>query len=296
MDRWPWHLTSAKAWPATATTLKTGIVRLLTDAADRGVRISGNLARSVHVASSPFTRRGDVDRVTVDISGSRIQLDGDRLARADRLVPTPRYDEIVERVPGSIGQLRLAASPVTIEGHEVRAELSVRDLPLDWLIMRRDGELVGTAGEHRGDGRANGSFRVETTQEALVALAEHIVSGAFRHVRGAKLESIAATISPHGADRLTVAGGAAFKAFFLRFSVRIGADVTIARDGTATVHRATAASRRILSKLALLPLRGRLRALAGRSFPLGGDAFALSDVVVDASGGRLVVTGDLSSR
>lgn len=301
MERWPWHLSSAKAWPASATTLKTGIAQLLAAAEKRDTRIRWNGARGAQISSSPFTRRADVERFAFDLTGADIDIDARKAASDGMRVPDPEHDEVVARTRGTIGEARLTADPVTINGRELRAEVSFENAAVDWVVTRSDGELLGTVVAARDDDRrVKGSFRFAMRQEDLVSLVEELVrdvaKAGLKGVPFASLKSFAAQATPTGENRVTVSGGVAITLYALTFSARMGADLEIRPDGSVTVHRATIASKRLLSKLALLPLRGRVASWNGRTFALEDEALRVSELRVDAAHGRLAVSGSLASR
>lgn len=300
MDRWPWHPSSERAWPPSGTTLKTGIAQLISRAKASGVDVDWHAAPGVRVSSSAFTRRAHLEQVTADLTGAEITIDPVALGEDDGdWIPDPERDEVVSRTAGSIGELRLRADPATVNGYEVRADLAVSHAPVDWVVVSRGGELLGTIVEGRdAEKRIDGSFRLSMAQDDVAELAKALVQQVFRGRSrwAAALKELKLAIRPQSENRFVVTAGGAGRVFFVPLSARVGFDLEISRDGSVTVHRATAASRSFLSKLLLLPLRPQLRELAGTTTRLGDDEFAVSDLAVDASWGRIAVSGRLRSR
>ncbi|WP_156758994.1 hypothetical protein [Microbacterium karelineae] len=295
MDRWPWHLSNAKAWPASGTTLKTGLTQLIARAAASGIEVRWNDAPGVRVSSSAFTRRAHVEALTADLTGAEVTIDGGRLAHDDgQWIPDPTRDEVVSRTPGSVDDLRLRADPVTINGLELRAELALEHTPVEWVVVRKDGRLYGTVDEGSdAEKRASGSFRVSMAQDDIAELALSIARSRMKDASRwtAALTALKLAVVPKGEGRFVVTAGGAGKVFFLPMSARVGFDVEVRPDGTITIHRATAASRSLLTKLLLLPLRPQLRELAGKTAHLSDEALAVEDLAVDAADGRLTVAG-----
>ncbi|MTE23554.1 hypothetical protein [Microbacterium sp. ZXX196] len=296
MKRHPWPLSSAKAWPASGTTIKTGITRWIARAADAGVTIDTRHAPGVTVHSSPFTGRADVEALALDLSGATIAVDG-AAAAAEDAWPPATDGETVQSTPGTIREFALRADPATVNDIEVRASATLRDAPVDWVVLRTDDGLVGTIRERAG-GSARGDFRVSMEQEDVADLAASIIGPAVSRAGGwrmslTKLRFAAREAAP---GRITATAGIAVRLFFVPFSARFGVDLEAHDDGSVTIHRATAASRSLLSKLALLPLRPQLRGVAGRRVPLGTDAIAVTNLRIDAGDERIAVSGELASR
>ncbi|WP_110589624.1 hypothetical protein [Microbacterium suaedae] len=300
MDRWPWTLSNEKAWPASGTTLKTGLTQLLARAAASGIEVAWNDAPGVRVSSSAFTSRARVEAITADLTGSEITIDGARLAHADDAwIPDPHHDEVVSRTPGVIDDLRLRADPVAVNGRELRAELAVTHAPVEWVVVRKDGRLLGSAAPGRdAERRVAGTFRFSMSQEDIAELALSLAQSRMKDASRwtASLSKLKLAVVPKGENRFVMTAGGAGKVFFLPMSARIGLDLEVSPDGTVTIHRATAASRSLLSKLLLLPLRPQLRELAGKTERLGDDTLAVTDLALDAADGRLTVTGRVQAR
>lgn len=300
MNRWPWHPSSEKAWPASGTTLKTGLAQLLSRLEASGVEVEWNDSPGMRVSSSAFTSRSHVEQLTADLTGAEVSIDGSRLANDDGAwIPDPSRDEVVSRTPGSIGELRLRADPVTVEGVELRADVAVTHAPLEWILVRRNGGLLGTFGEGRDDEkRARGAFRFSMAQEDIAALALSLARSRMRDATRwtASAKALKLAVKPQGENRFVVTIGGAAKVFFVPMSARVGFDVSVSEAGEVTVHRATAASKSFLTKLLLLPLRPQLRAMAGTAFQFGSSSLEVSGLKIDADGGRLSVRGDLRAR
>ncbi|WP_221583712.1 hypothetical protein [Microbacterium sp. G2-8] len=300
MDRWPWHLSSAKAWPASGTTVKTGVVQLLSRAEQSGVSVRWNAAPGVTVSSSAFTRRADLERVSADLTGAEVTIDGAKLAQDDATwIPSPARDEVVSRTTGTLGEKRFRADPVTVNGYEVRASATISKAPIDWVVVRKGDALLGTFDlGHASDARTAGDFRFSMRQEDLADLVFSIVAPAMKQGMGwlASLSRLKLAVRPTSEQRFVLTVGAAGRAWFLPMSVRVGLDVEAGRDGTITIHRATAASRNLLTKLLILPLRPRLRELAGRTERIGDDDLRVADLSIDASHGRLTASGRFTAR
>ena len=150
----------------------------------------------------------------------------------------------------------------------------------------------GKATEASGMASFTHKLPAETTEEALLDLV--------RQLNGdASVDGILVQLPlPRHIDesRVIATIGAKGKIFFVPLSGRLGVDASIAPDGTLTIHRATAASRSLLSKLILLPLRSNLRRLSGRTLRPEDDAIGVTGVTIDASEGRLTVSGSLTGR
>ena len=297
MTDWPWHLSSTKSWPASGTTLKSGFARLIAAAAARGVTLRHGGAPGIRVNSSAFTGRSHVESITVDYTGAAINFDALTAARhSEAPFPSAARDEVAARTDGIIDEVRLRAEPITVNGVEVRVDAHAVSLPVDWIVVRHEGELYGTAAVRRDPAsRAAGSFRVSLSQEGLAQLIADSVRAALKN--GAKwtasLKALKIKVTPSGEGRQVVTLGAKGKIFFVPLSGRLGLDLSISPDGILTINRATAASKSLLSKLILLPLRAQLRGLAGRSYPLVAGALAAGNVSVDAADGRLTVSGSI---
>lgn len=300
MDRWPWTLSNEKAWPASGTTLKTGLTQLLGRAAASGVEVRWNGAPGVRVSSAAFTRRAQVESVTADLTGAEVEIDGAALAHDDGTwIPSPRRDEVVSRTSGGVDELRLRADPVLVNGIEVRADISIAHAPVEWVAVRKDGRLRGTFDEGRdAEKRASGSFRLSMSQEDIAELALSIARSRMKDASRwtAAPKALKLAVAPKGENRFVVTIGGAAKVFFLPMSARLGLDLEVRPDGTITIHRATAASRSLLTKLLLLPLRPQLRDLAGTTTRLCTRSLAATDVEVDATNGRLTLTGRIQAR
>lgn len=300
MDLWPWHLSSAKSWPPSGTTLKTGIAQLFARAERFGITVRWNRAPGVRVSSAPFTGRAHVESISADLTGAEVRVDGALLAREEgEWIPDPQHDEVHTRTPGEIAELRLRADPLTIGGREARADVALTNVPVDWVVVNRDGDLLGTAAP-RGDvdGRMRGSFRFSMAQEDLAAvilsLSEEVMKGKARWAASPKALKISVAQTAEG--RFTATIGGKVRVFVMPLSARVGFDVSVASDGEITVHRAAATSKSLLSRLILLPLRPDLQALAGKTTRIGDDDFRVSNFAVDASHGRLSASGDLRAR
>ncbi|MBP2436531.1 hypothetical protein [Microbacterium amylolyticum] len=295
MDRWPWHLTSEKAWPASGTTVKTGVMRLIEEARSDGIDIRWNGAPGIAVSSSPFTPRANIGRISVDLTGSEITIDGEKLAAmATDWIPDPDEDEVVSRVTGILGEKHVRADPVTINGHQMRVDMTIEDAPLEWIAVRRGGQLLGTFGEgHDDERRATGRFRFSMHQDDLNDLVMSLAAPAVKKaIRLGSLTAAKVSVQPTGQRRFTVAAGIAARLAILKFSARVGFDIELSADGSEiTVHHAAATSKRLLSKLALLPLRDQFRRLAGRTVPLGDDELRVHGVTVDVTDNNLTVAG-----
>ncbi|MGO2061262.1 MAG: hypothetical protein ACTH3U_10770 [Microbacterium gubbeenense] len=299
MDLWPWHLSSAKSWPPSGTTLKTGIAQLIARAAQFGVTVRWNRAPGVRVSSAPFTGRAHIESLSADLTGAEVRIDGDRLAREEgEWIPDPDHDEVHTRTPGEIAELRLRADPVTFVGREARADVALTNVPVDWVVVNRDGGLLGTV-MLRDDvaKRLRGSFRFSMAQEDIAAvilsLSEEVMKGKARWAAAAKALKISVTETTAG--RFTATIGGKVRVFFLPLSARVGFDLSVTTDGEITVHRAAATSKSLLSRLMLLPLRPDLQELAGTTTRITDD-FRVSNFAVDAADDRLSVSGDLHAR
>lgn len=300
MNLWPWHLSSTKSWPASGTTLKSGLTQLIDAAAARGVTVRQNGAPGIRVSSSAFTGRAHVESVRADFTGSEIAFDAFVAARNDEgRFPSPDDDEIVAHTNGLIDEIRLRADPLTVNGAEVRAELTALSLPVDWIVVRHEGELYGTARARRdAASRAAGNFRLSIAQDDLAAIVADAVRAALKSGSRwtASLKDLKIRVTPNGDGRVVATLGVKGKIFFVPLSGRLGIDASVSSDGVITIHRATAASRNMLSKLILLPLRAQLRQLAGQTHRIEGDALGVTGFTVDASDGRLTVAGSLTGR
>jgi len=300
MNLWPWHLSSTKSWPASGTTLRSGLVQLIEAAAAHGITVRQNGAPGIRVSSSAFTGRSHVESVRADYTGSEITFDALVASRHEEVrYPDPDRDEIVARTGGLIDEVQLRADPLTVNGAEVRAEVSAVSLPVDWVVVRHEGDLYGTIAPRRdAASRLAGSFRLSVAQDELAALIAEAVRTALKSGARwtASLKDLKLRITPNGDGRVIATIGAKGKIFFVPLSGRLGVDVSVAPDGTLTIHRATAASRSLLSKLILLPLRSNLRRLSGRTLRPEDDAIGVTGVAIDASEGRLTVSGSLTGR
>lgn len=300
MDLWPWHLSSAKSWPPSGTTLKTGITQLFARAAKSGIAVRWNRAPGIRVSSAPFTGRANVESVSVDLTGAEVSVDGALLARDDGdWIPDPTEEEVHTSTPGEINELRLRADPLTIDGREARADIAITHLPVDWVVVNREGDLLGTVAA-RDDvaKRARGSFRFSMAQhdiaETILSLSSEVMKGKARWA--ASLKALKVSVVETADRRFTATIGGKARVFVLPLSARCGVEVTVSDDGEITVHRAAAASKSLLSRLLLLPLRPALQDLAGRTVRLGGDDLRISGFAVDVSGGRLSISGELHAR
>lgn len=298
MNLWPWHLSSTKSWPASGTTLKSGLTQLIDLAAARGVTLTQNGAPGIRVSSSAFTGRSHVESIRADFTGSEVTFDAFVASRHEEFrFPNADDDEVVATTGGIIDEVRLRADPITVNGAEVRAEISAVSLPVDWIVVRHDGELYGTFDARRDiASRAAGSFRISISQDDLAKIIADSVRAAFKS--GAKwtasLKDLKIRIRPNGDGRVIATIGAKGKIFFVPLSGRLGLDVSISPDGLVTIHRATAASRSFLSKLILLALRAQLRKLAGHTSRIEGDALGVTGFTVDAADDRLTLSGSLT--
>lgn len=299
MKRWPWHPSSEKAWPASGTTLKTGVAQLIAQLSSSGVAVDWHGSPGVRVSSSAFTSRSQVESFTADLTGAEIRLDGAALAHENDWIPDPSSDEVVARTPGSVDDLRFRADPMTVEGVEVRTDVALTNMPIDWVLVRRNGRLLGTFGERReSDKRTRGSFRFAMAQDDIAALILSVASSRMKDASRwtASAKAVKLAVVPKGDDRFVVTIGGAAKVFFVPMSARVGFDVSVSESGEVTVHRATAASKSFLTKLLLLPLRPQLREMAGYTFRFESTSLVVSGLKVDATGGRLAVTGELRAR
>jgi hypothetical protein len=300
MNLWPWHLSSTKSWPASGTTLRSGLARLIDDAAARGDTVRQNGAPGIRVSSSAFTGRAHVESIRADYTGSEVSFDAFVAARNEETpFPNADDDEIVARTGGLVDEIRLRADPLTVNGAEVRAELTAVSLPVDWIVVRHEGELYGTVRARRDSAsRAAGNFRLSIAQDDLAAIIADAVRAALKSgaTWTASLKDLKLRVTPNGDGRVVATIGARGKIFFVPLSGRLGIDASFSSDGVITIHRATAASRSLLSKLILLPLRAQLRRLAGRMHRIEGDALGVTGFAVDAAEGRLTVSGSLTGR
>jgi hypothetical protein len=300
MNLWPWHLSSTKSWPASGTTLRSGLARLIDDAAARGVTVRQNGAPGIRVSSSAFTGRAHVESIRADYTGSEVSFDAFVAARNEETpFPNADDDEIVARTGGLVDEIRLRADPLTVNGAEVRAELTAVSLPVDCIVVRHEGELYGTVRARRDSAsRAAGNFRLSIAQDDLAAIIADAVRAALKSgaTWTASLKDLKLRVTPNGDGRVVATIGARGKIFFVPLSGRLGIDASFSSDGVITIHRATAASRSLLSKLILLPLRAQLRRLAGRMHRIEGDALGVTGFAVDAAEGRLTVSGSLTGR
>jgi len=300
MDLWPWHLSSAKSWPPSGTTLKTGIAQLFARAAKSGLEVRWNRAPGIRVSSAPFTGRAHVESVSVDLTGAEVSVDGALLARDNGAwIPDPEDEEVHTSTPGEIDELRFRADPLTIDGREARADIAMTNVPVDWVVVNRGGDLLGTV-TARDDvaKRLRGSFRFSMTQDDIAAtilsLSSEVMKGKARWA--ASLKALKVSVVETAERRFTATIGGKARVFVLPLSARCAVEVTVSGDGEIAVHRAAAASKSLLSRLLLLPLRPALQDLAGKTVRLGDDDVRVSDFVVDASGGRLSVSGKLHAR
>jgi len=300
MNLWPWHLSSTKSWPASGTTLKSGLTQLIDAAAAHGVTVRQNGAPGIRVSSSAFTGRSHVESIRADYTGSEVAFDALVASQSgEARFPRPDIDEVVARTGGIVDELRFRADPLKINGVEVRAEVSAVSLPVDWVVVRREGELYGTIDVRRdAASRAAGTFRLSIAQDDLAAIIADSVRAALKSGARwtASLKDLKLRVTPNGEGRVVATIGAKGKVFFVPLSGRLGIDVSVSPDGVLTIHRATAASRSLLSKLILLPLRAQLRQLAGRTHRIEGDALGVTGFTVDATEGRLTVSGSLTGR
>ena len=300
MNLWPWHLSSTKSWPASGTTLRSGLVQLIDAAAAHGVTVRQNGAPGIRVSSSAFTGRSHVESIRADYTGAQVTVDALAASRDDDArYPDADADEVVARTSGLIDEVRLRADPLTVNGAEVRAEVSAVSVPVDWVVVRHEGELYGTVAARRDPAsRLAGNFRLSIAQDDLAALIAEAVRTALKSGARwtASLSDLKIRVTPNGDGRVVATLGVKGKIFFVPLSGRLGIDASIEPDGALTIHRATAASRALLSKLILLPLRSNLCQLAGRTFRPDDEAIGVTGVAIDATEGRLTISGSLTGR
>ncbi|MER7796531.1 hypothetical protein [Microbacterium sp. NPDC096154] len=312
-------LTDSGAWPGAAEVVERWLTTAIHRSAARGT--DGTALESVRVSAD--LRGSDLASLEIDLRGLRLSRadvlgsaelpsrfaggtdpgdtddddtddddmgeEGAAALRAGRTLVAPltthaEAPAVVARTPALARSLRITADPMQLAGVPVSASIGLRNLPFDWVVLETaDGALHGNAEiDDRAAQGLQGDATVTLRPDDLLALTARLAEPLLADAGVRILRSRIQVTQPER-DAVRVRVGAVLARGRLTASAWLDAEVRIGPGGSVTVQRMRTGSGNLLVRVALGLVRGRMRALEGRTFTpddLGLEGLDVTDLRV----------------
>ncbi|WP_114560923.1 hypothetical protein [Desertihabitans aurantiacus] len=193
---------------------------------------------------------------------------GDGPLRAPDLPPHPEPPTAppgARRTPASVRRAVLQARPVHVRGVPVEIEADASDLPFSWV--EGDGRCGVEVAEPAPGWRLRGTARASVPTQELVAAVRAAAEEELGR-QGVRLTRFELELSGSGRRALRARVRAAVRKGILSGSVTASGTASVDDDLVLHLHDVRLTSRNLLLAVALLVLRGRIRAAVGRPVPL----------------------------